>query len=1007
MAGKRIGDLPRQTEFQMTDLLLVEQNGVTKSGTMQQLKNVMKGDTGIPGGNAAIDDTNVRKDAVWSGKKIDSVVGVHDFTVEGVSSILIPDTVPGVIQDFQILGNTVQNPTDLSDIKSVGVLKTDGKCELTIACHGKNAFEGSMEVGAINKGTGTNESWIEYMRSSDYIPVHSSTKYHFRCIYNGVSKFGEVMEYDANKKFIKGTSSTSNGVILSDKTKYVRVVFLCTDTGIKVDPSKFETAMISTIDGVYEAYQGTKNVITLPVPLEKVGNTPDILYFDKGENAWCIDKRIVTLNLKSIHKIVEGNNTNDMSTYMFRFNLKDNNFPPALVRGEVICNCLSRASGNIWFDDRESVDINDTLLIDFRVLKTRLTSQTIQGAGAWVNINDTLVKYATSKPEKIVLPQSVQVSLNSMLSHTSIIVSSGEVSASVKCKVYKSLGGSIQSVGNGIEVLDTRVKTVEGLVGTQCLEYENVEGTEICRDTLKGAIDVVSVQGRTLCSLWDKSYISNTANVSKTKDGVKFIANGGYHTPSPTNPHMMEPNTEYTIVMQILKTTLNSESKIAVNVDYLNESCFAGNFNVDKISVGTYVYRAVTKSDISGCRYSLRTQFQPNCTSGEIEFRILILRGNHSKNVPPFFESILSVGDNSPNGIWAITRKDSGNINPYNTSTVTISGSSGSRWYDCKGQNAEIVDTQGSPIDIYEDGYYYLKADGFTNVDIVQLVSRDGSQYLESNLINSKFLPKGRYNLRFRAVSNSITQCGFRCDIRKGKSLVSAWDECEHQGIQLRYYDQLGGIQLIPALTELCKINKHTDGKWYWHKGGERMTFIGDSKEYWSLANAGQPSDFKTVLFQIGKKHRFANILCDKFRYRPGLWSTDVEGICSNGVSNGTTHIQVRILKSRLETLDESGFKKWLSLNPTSLIFPIEKEIVYPMAPLYLDSFEGDTLVSLEGGLIKGMMEFHILSDINKLMSSCNNRLRILEDEIWYNSQLMLSGDAQSLAYSLYPEDFK
>ena len=54
--------------------------------------------------------------------------------------LTINNTIDGAIQDIEIKGNTVQNPDNLADIKSVGELQEDGTYKMSISSCGKNLF---------------------------------------------------------------------------------------------------------------------------------------------------------------------------------------------------------------------------------------------------------------------------------------------------------------------------------------------------------------------------------------------------------------------------------------------------------------------------------------------------------------------------------------------------------------------------------------------------------------------------------------------------------------------------------------------------------------------------------------------------------------------------------------------------------------------------------------------------------------------------------------------------
>ena len=119
------------------------------------------------------------------------------------------------------------------------------------------------------------------------------------------------------------------------------------------------------------------------------------------------------------------------------------------------------------------------------------------------------------------------------------------------------------------------------------------------------------------------------------------------------------------------------------------------------------------------------------------------------------------------------------------------------------------------------------------------------------------------------------------------------------------------------------------------------------------------------------------------------------------------TGLHITIEKTKLETQDVEGFKKWLKANPVTVVYKLVKEEVYECKPLLLNSYEDETIVQITSGAINPHLEFSITSHINNLVLSNRDRINYLEEKITESLKKILAGDMQSLAYMLYPEDFK
>lgn len=119
------------------------------------------------------------------------------------------------------------------------------------------------------------------------------------------------------------------------------------------------------------------------------------------------------------------------------------------------------------------------------------------------------------------------------------------------------------------------------------------------------------------------------------------------------------------------------------------------------------------------------------------------------------------------------------------------------------------------------------------------------------------------------------------------------------------------------------------------------------------------------------------------------------------------TGLHITIEKTKLETQDVEGFKKWLKANPVTVVYKLVKEELYECIPLSLNSYEDETIVQITSGAINPHLEFSITSHINNLVLSNRDRINYLEEKFTESLKKILAGDMQSLAYMLYPEDFK
>ncbi|MBY6948936.1 hypothetical protein [Clostridium botulinum] len=116
-----------------------------------------------------------------------------------------------------------------------------------------------------------------------------------------------------------------------------------------------------------------------------------------------------------------------------------------------------------------------------------------------------------------------------------------------------------------------------------------------------------------------------------------------------------------------------------------------------------------------------------------------------------------------------------------------------------------------------------------------------------------------------------------------------------------------------------------------------------DGTRGWTVTGVEKPN---TIEFQYNFPiiARSSYLLSDKFIFRDAdfLWNSDVEGI----TCNPTRNIQIKILKSKLETPDANGLKKYLQANPVTIYYQLDNPVTEKLSIK-------DTLQAFENGYIQ------------------------------------------------------
>lgn len=320
----------------------------------------------------------------------------------------IEDSEENIIKNIEILGNTIQNENNLEDIKSVGD-KVQGEelYEINILSKGKNLCDNIFKFGEIDDATGNDIShaYTGNTISQNYIPVVPASTV-FVKVYDNTSTYARMFEYDSNFKVIKSYSISSTGqarITLDSNTRYVKFKYQGQQANIKVMLE--ESMSISQ----YEPYQETKLNILSPVPLEKVGDIADKIIYKNG--VWGVEKNVVTRRFDGSENFYRGDSSLELqNTLLFHIDVDTINETKA------ICDSF------IWEhspNDYEHIWVGNNNF-GVHILKSKLSTQDVNGFKAWLQINPVLVKYQTAKPQFIPLPNSQQIKINTFLNKTHI-----------------------------------------------------------------------------------------------------------------------------------------------------------------------------------------------------------------------------------------------------------------------------------------------------------------------------------------------------------------------------------------------------------------------------------------------------------------------------------------------------------------------------------------------------------------------------------------------------------
>ena len=923
----------------------------------------------------------------------------------------------GAIQDIQILGNTVQDPDNLSDIKSVGELQEDGTYKMSILSCGKNLLKNITNIKQNSDLQGLNVS----LNDNNNLKINGTTTGTAWIVLNiEPVVFKKGITYYANSTItdtIYFEANVDNAYVMLSDSYTPSEDKKCNEIRFRIPQGKTLNTEIGitihtgTQATPYEPYQENKCDILLPCQLEKVGNVSDRIICKDG--VWGVEKNIKTKNINT-----NIFNKRDLNNENYARWCKPNS-------GEFM-DCVFNSQINGYCDKYEVVTDLDSRRVeklsvcllggtdDYRImLVTPSEIDNVEKLNDYVSSNPFLVKYPTTQPTFIPLPLDVQIQLNSFFGTTHVYMESGEVEGTIKCKIPKSLGATVQSLNNKTDILSDRIEAIEGLKDSQNMKYETDKGYLVCKETKNGVIDDLKLEGKTLVNLWDINKMRKASSISVNDNYVTVNADGSWIDCHPVytagKVPMLKPNTEYTVITHIKTNTLNGA--FYVNIDSANRSPYTSYYSLDIGFTGYHIHKLRTKTDLSGADTTLRCQVGDSCTTGQIIFNCIVLEGDHTQNPPSYFEGLMSVGQDVDE-IEVLSRKEDGNLFDESLLSKYITPTDANEY--TLDYTTMYTDNFIHPVN--GDGQYtfsYTCKETVGNKNPRFMFNYDDGSFENINPATSNSFTRysitSNANKKLVGIKVTFSSSGGNWIIQKDSIILNKgttpkpYTPYQSDKKQILFYNSNGELEPIQELHEWDSIEKHSDNKWYYHKRSGKVVLNGS--EFWQEGLSSQFTDthmyFACNSFDSIMKD--SSLISDKFENKP-TWDI-LSRECIDSVTS-MNKLRIRLAKSKLTTQDVAGFKQWLQENNVTVVYQLAQEEVYELAPLHLDSYANETLILCNSGAISPKMEFSITSHINELIKSQGDRISLLEEKMYKALKQVLAGDMYSLAELLYPEDF-
>ena len=537
--------------------------------------------------------------------------------------LTINNTLDGYLKDVEIKGNTVQDPDNLADIRSVGD-KVEGQelYEIPVLSVGKNLWNyGDTKFVPKNADRwcnfeGTNELMYGDMTDKTSVKIH-------------IKEGNYYVTYDAdNSKNVKGvqlveiqekaTYSILNNVLSLQEGVYtVRIKNeLVTEVVLK-------DFMICASDVAtpYEPYIEDKLTILSLVQLEKVGDVRDRIVCKDG--VWGVEKNVITKLFDGSENNVtgvslDGNGLNYRLCYSRKKVLDNVADSSKLMSNKFECFVYSSSTNNVTVPSFRFIYTNSELYCV--VPATEFTEHpSTQAFKEKVASYGTYIKYPTTQPQFIPLPHDQQVKLRTFANKTNISFLT-EIEGTIKAQVPKSLGATVnthtEQINNLNKELDRVKKLEESTVSTVTTEsdFTTVEATS------NGYFEDVKLEGKTLVNLATQP--TNNGSVNHQYATISTVTN-------------IKPSTEYTYIIRN-----NGSETLKL---YLNHNGGFDWFDLDVEANSTVIGKARSLPTIDGDIWlSLK-----KAETVEQNLQVVLLEGDHTQNPPSYFEGLKSVGQSA------------------------------------------------------------------------------------------------------------------------------------------------------------------------------------------------------------------------------------------------------------------------------------------------------------------------------------------------------------------------
>ena len=908
--------------------------------------------------------------------------------VEG--SNISTDSSVGYAKDVEILGNTIQDLENLADIRSVGD-KVEGQelYEIPVLSRGKNLlsddwynlsnytlsnstydlFELNLPMGTYTVsnskngnidssiGSGIVQIWdSDIYANSNRLPIINV---------NWANTGNKTLVIDGAKKYYLAISISSATISKSEVLEKIKnIISIQIEEGTQATP--------------YEPYQEDKLTILSPVQLEKVGDVADRVVCKDGVLG--VEKNVVDVDISKLSysfnrahgEWVIGGVKYGGSSRVYNFELDDSyyNFSnKGIVNAKLhLTNIPPLYNG----EDEEGIKVNKIGLRSgacYIRVEDSIAGSTTEEFNSWIKNANIKLKLATTQPQFIPLPHDQQIKLRTFANKTNISFGC-EIEGTIKAQVPKSLGATVnthtEQINSLNKELDRVKKLEESTVSTVTTEsdFTTVEATS------NGYFEGVKLEGKTLVN-----HLYNSENtVSSTNATAK-------------NFTKLQVGKTYTVIVYVVE---NNNKKVF----YPFRITYSDNVQVN-IPQSAYSKGSVITHKFELADKEIRNIWVNWCSTyvdgDSITTKTLLLEGDHTQNPPSYFEGLKSVGDGVDEIVVSSVNENLFNINRdvtnktrvYEKNRCILSGeehTTSIKVIDDK-VHVNFAEWRGihfglwlKPNTSYEISFD-KEGDWFRN-----LVDGRNSKIVTTNEVG-----KGNW---WEEPSNSGTMILSNIMVKEANINTNNYIPRQSDKKRLLYYNEETQRWEKPILREWDSIEKHADGKYYYHQRSGEVVLNGS--ENWnndtnsstmSPATYRQSIQFDTIDIPSASfdTKTSPNIISDLL---PTVIFGDVYSHNHIGISiSGTGSVGTHIIINNNFT-DVTELKQWLQANNLTLVYQLAEEKVYECTNIDLITYSGETNFIVNSGALSPKTTLKVHSNISNVVRLLQKKVSLLESNV-------------------------